>query len=104
MTTEPTTESAPTESPTPDPADVAHPLSAAVKGRLRIHFENGAGLVERVCSQYDARAFLAQQHEDQGSDLVDWDTRAWFSWQASKVVFSSFDADRDQNWNVCPWP
>jgi hypothetical protein len=103
MTTESGTESTtPAKPPAVDPADIPHPLSTAVKGRLRIHFENGGGVVERACSQYDARAFLAQQQKDQATDLVDWDTPAWFSWKASKVVFSSFDADRDQNWNIAP--
>ena len=81
--------------------DIAHPLSAYVHGVLTIHFDGGAA-VTREASQCDARAFLVKQKAAESADAVTWETRSWFHWDSSRVVFSSFDADRDQSWAVSP--
>ncbi|QWF21780.1 hypothetical protein KM427_23115 [Nocardioides sp. LMS-CY] len=101
MTANPTAEAeaSPDDEPEVHADDVAHPLSAYVHGVLTIHFDGGAA-VTREASQLDARGFLAKQKEAESSDAVTWETRSWFHWASSRVVFSSFDADRDQTWAI----
>jgi len=81
--------------------DAALPLSGYVRGTLRVYFQGGA-VVERPAAQADARAFLAMQKDERGTDHVDWMSRQWFTWDPAKVVFSSFDAYKDQNWPISP--
>ena len=99
MTTTP--EAANTAANHRDRADEPQPLSAYVKGTLRLQFSGGA-VAERATSQYDARIVLAMQKEDRTSDSVGWASQQWFTWDDTAVVFSSFDAFRDQNWAISP--
>lgn len=84
-----------------DPCDVAQPLSAFVQGVLTVHFDQGAVATRRT-AQMDARAFLEKQTGSENTDSVTWHAEHWFTWANERMVFSSFDADRDQNWEVTP--
>lgn len=103
MTAEPSPKTAPSPDDEPEVRDddIARPLSAFVHGVLTIHFDGGSP-VNRQVSQFDARSFLDKQKDVESTDAVTWETRSWFHWDNSRVLFSSFDADRDQTWAVSP--
>lgn len=84
-----------------DPLDVPQPLSAFVRGVLTVHFEGGA-VVSRATSQWDARDFLSKQKGAEGNDHLTWESAHWFSWAEERVVFTSFDTETDQNWELTP--
>jgi len=84
-----------------EPVDEAQPLSAYVRGTLSLHFDGGA-VVTRRAAQLDARAFLNKQKDAEESDEVTWNSRRWFTWASEHVVYSAFDADIDQNWEITP--
>lgn len=84
-----------------DPLDVPQPLSAFVRGVLTVHFESGA-VVSRAMSQWDARDFLSKQKGAESSDHLTWESAHWFSWVDERVVFTSFDTETDQNWELTP--
>ena len=84
-----------------DPLNEPRPLSEFVQGVLTMHFQDGAS-VSRRATQADARAFLRKQKGTENSDDVDWCTWTWFTWADERVVYSSFEADNDQNWDVSP--
>lgn len=82
-----------------EPIDEPQPLSAYVRGTLTVHFDGGA-VATRRAAQIDARAFLRKQKDAEESDEVTWSSRSWFTWANEHVVYSSFDADADQNWEI----
>ncbi|MFC5175641.1 hypothetical protein [Nocardioides taihuensis] len=84
-----------------DSDDVAYPLSSHLQGVLIIQFERGA-VVMTPTSQADARSVVAKQRGEESSDALTWRSRRWFSWAEERVVFSSFDIDADQNWEITP--
>lgn len=76
------------------------PLSAWVRGTLTIHFEGA--VVKHPVSMEEAHRFDQMVNDRRSSDAVDWSAVKWFTFDSTKVLFSSFEPDEDYGWPLTP--
>jgi len=79
----------------------SHPLSRWVVGRLKLHFDGGS-VVERNVHLDEARRIRQVLDGEQESDALMWHALRWLQWDASRVVFTSFDVAEDGGWALDP--
>lgn len=77
------------------------PLSHWATGTLTLHFAEGA-VVERQMHLDEARNVEAILSSRRESDALHWNALAWFQFESSKVVFSSFRVSEDGGWPMDP--
>ncbi|WP_182378658.1 hypothetical protein [Nocardioides sp. WS12] len=79
----------------------AKPLGHWAMGTLTLHFAEGA-VVEQKMHLDEARDVEAILSSTREGDGLHWDALAWFQFESSKVVFSSFKVSEDGGWPMDP--